>query len=172
MIEPRLHPGPLLTAALLLGVGLGGFVDGILLHQIFQWHNMVSGVVAPVDLVTAKVNMFWDGLFHAFTWLVTALGLALLWRASLRDDVAWSGRLLVGGLLMGWALFNLVEGTIDHQLLGLHHVREGASAAAYDWAFLGVSAALLLVGWAVARGAARRPVRPRRAVAPYRERPA
>jgi uncharacterized membrane protein len=25
---------------ILLGVGLGGFVDGILLHQVLQWHHM------------------------------------------------------------------------------------------------------------------------------------
>jgi uncharacterized membrane protein len=30
------------TAGILLGIGLGGFVDGIALHQIFQWHNMLS----------------------------------------------------------------------------------------------------------------------------------
>jgi uncharacterized membrane protein len=28
---------------LLLGAGLGGFFDGILFHQLLQWHNMVSG---------------------------------------------------------------------------------------------------------------------------------
>ena len=27
---------------LLLGIGLGGFVDGILLHQILQWHHMLT----------------------------------------------------------------------------------------------------------------------------------
>jgi hypothetical protein len=26
-----------------MGVGLGGFVDGILLHQILQWHHMLTG---------------------------------------------------------------------------------------------------------------------------------
>jgi uncharacterized membrane protein len=27
---------------LLLGIGLGGFFDGIVLHQILQWHHMLS----------------------------------------------------------------------------------------------------------------------------------
>jgi Predicted membrane protein (DUF2243) len=27
---------------ILLGVGLGGFVDGIVLHQILQWHHMLT----------------------------------------------------------------------------------------------------------------------------------
>jgi uncharacterized membrane protein len=34
-------------AGILLGIGLGGFVDGIVLHQIFQWHNMVSNWIPP-----------------------------------------------------------------------------------------------------------------------------
>ena len=29
----------LITSGMLLGVGFGGFVDGILLHQILQWHG-------------------------------------------------------------------------------------------------------------------------------------
>ena len=29
--------------ALLLGLGLGGFVDGIVLHQVLQWHHMLTG---------------------------------------------------------------------------------------------------------------------------------
>ncbi len=28
--------------ATILGVGLGGFVDGIVLHQVLQWHHMLS----------------------------------------------------------------------------------------------------------------------------------
>ena len=55
--------GPLVSAATLLGIGLGGFFDGILLHQILQWHNMLSAWIPPVDLTSVKVNMFWDGLW-------------------------------------------------------------------------------------------------------------
>jgi uncharacterized membrane protein len=28
--------------AFLLGIGLGGFVDGIVLHQVLQWHHMLT----------------------------------------------------------------------------------------------------------------------------------
>ncbi|WP_267594617.1 DUF2243 domain-containing protein [Carbonactinospora thermoautotrophica] len=31
---------------LLIGFGLGGFVDGILLDQILQWHHMLSSTRA------------------------------------------------------------------------------------------------------------------------------
>ena len=65
------HRGALIAAGTLLGIGLGGFLDGILLHQILQWHNMLSSVVPPIDVVSIKYNMVWDGLFHAFTWVMT-----------------------------------------------------------------------------------------------------
>ncbi len=32
---------PLIAAGVLMGAGLGGFVDGIALHQILQWHMML-----------------------------------------------------------------------------------------------------------------------------------
>jgi uncharacterized membrane protein len=57
----------------LLGIGPGGFVDGILFHQILQWHGMLrtpyakTGVDPETAVVNMQVNMFWDGLFHAFT---------------------------------------------------------------------------------------------------------
>ena len=91
---------PLIAAGTLIGIGMGGFVDGILFHQILQLHNMLSakypktGVDAATALANVEINMFWDGLFHAGTWAMTALGIALLWRAAGRPDVPsrWSSR--------------------------------------------------------------------------------
>jgi uncharacterized membrane protein len=143
--------GPLLAAGVLLGVGLGGFFDGILLHQILQWHNMLSSHLPPDDLVSAKVNMFWDGLFHAFTWLVTLAGVVMLWRAGQRPDVPWSTPTLAGAMLGGWGLFNLVEGVIDHQLLGVHHVKPGPNQLAWDLGFLASGVLLMLGGWLLTR---------------------
>jgi uncharacterized membrane protein len=140
------------VAALLLGIGLGGFADGILLHQILQWHNMLSSVVPPVDLVTEKYNMVWDGVFHALTWATTLAGVILLFRAGSMRNVPWSGRLLAGGMIGGWGLFNLVEGLIDHQLLGIHHVRPGAHQLAWDLGFVGIGGVgLIALGYAIAR---------------------
>jgi uncharacterized membrane protein len=150
--RPRI--GPVVRAGLVLGVGLGGFVDGIVLHQILQWHNMLSSVVPPLGLVTMKYNMVWDGLFHAVTWLAVALGIGLLFRAGRRTDAAWSGRLLVGAMLGGWGLFNFVEGTIDHQLLGIHHVHPGEGQLAWDLGFLVLGGlGLMALGYAIARSA-------------------
>ena len=93
---------PLVAAATALGIGMGGFVDGILFHQILQVHNMLSAVRPPNTLVNAEVNMFWDGLFHAFTWTMTAVGIALLWRAVKRPCGPLSTRTFVGSMILGW----------------------------------------------------------------------
>ncbi|MFL6662250.1 MAG: DUF2243 domain-containing protein [Rhizobacter sp.] len=143
---------PLVAAGLLIGAGLGGFVDGIVLHQLLQVHNMLSAKLPPDTLVDAKVNMFWDGVFHAGVWLMTSVGLVMLFRAGRRVDVPWSGRVLAGALLAGWGLFNLVEGVIDHELLGLHHVLEYApDHRPADMAFLLFGAALLVAGACLVR---------------------
>jgi uncharacterized membrane protein len=156
--------GPLASAGLVLGVGLGGFFDGILLHQILQWHNMLSAVVPPTDLVTMKYNMVWDGIFHAAVWTACCVGIGLLFRAGRRRDVAWSGRVLAGSLVAGWGLFNLVEGTIDHHLLGLHHVHPGDGQLAWDAGFVLIGGAgFLLLGYAIARARSGRPGRAPRA---------
>lgn len=147
----RPHQGALIAAATLLGIGLGGFADGILLHQILQWHNMLSSKVPPTDLVAMKYNMVWDGLFHAFTWLMTVTGLALLWRAGQRRDVAWSTPTFVGSLILGWGLFNVVEGVIDHLLLGIHHVHPGENQAAWDVGFLLFGGLQTAIGWTLVR---------------------
>jgi uncharacterized membrane protein len=139
--------GPLIAAGLLIGAGLGGFVDGIVFHQILQWHNMLSARLPPVDVPAIKINMVWDGLFHAGVWVMTALGIAALWGAGTRADTNWSGRVLLGAALAGWGLFNLVEGLLDHHLLQLHHVYEYATdPLPWDLAFLASGVLLLLVG--------------------------
>lgn len=140
--------GPLMCAGVLLGAGLGGFADGILLHQILQWHHMLSSLTPPDDLVNLKVNMFWDGIFHAAVWVMTVAGLALLWRAGRRSDVPRSGRVFSGSLMAGWGLFNLVEGLVDHQWLGIHHVADAVGGSmAWDMVFLGFGAVMLFGGW-------------------------
>ncbi len=137
---------PLAAGALLIGVGMGGFVDGIVFHQILQWHNMLSAERPPNTVVNVEVNMFWDGLFHAFCWLSVAAGLITLWNAVLNPAVWNRTRTLLGGLLAGFGLFNLVEGVIDHHILHLHHVIEIPGHLPYDLAFLASGVLLLLAG--------------------------
>jgi uncharacterized membrane protein len=142
------------AAGILLGAGLGGFVDGILLHQILQWHNMLSSVHPPTTMRNMELNMYADGLFHAFVWLATALGLSLLWVAARAGEAQHTTtRSFVGLLIIGAGLFNLIEGLIDHQLLGIHHVREGPDWLAWDLAFLAFGGvALVVLGSVLLRG--------------------
>jgi uncharacterized membrane protein len=150
---------PLIAAGLVLGVGMGGFVDGILFHQILQWHNMVSAKyptagsvpLTDQDVLTLRrnveVNMFWDGMFHAFTWAMNAVGLYMLFEAARRPEVPWSRRTLVGSMLLGFGLFNLLEGVVDHHVLHLHHVREDLGVSVWDYGFLASGVVLMLAGW-------------------------
>lgn len=152
----KMHHGinrrPLISAGTLLGIGLGGLVDGIVLHQLLQLHNMMSAKypVRGVDVQTLaihlEVNMFWDGLFHAFCWIMTMGGLGLLWYAVRRPDAVLSTATLAGSMLLGWGLFNLVEGLINHHVLHLHHVVEGANHLMWDLAFLASGVLLIAVG--------------------------
>ena len=140
----------LILPGLLLGVGLGGFVDGILLHQVLQWHHMLTseGSYPATTVAGLEVNTLWDGLFHAATFIATASGLLIL-ASRVGSGLAWSTRMLVGLLLAGWGSFNLVEGVVDHHILGIHHVK--ADTPVLDLAFLGFGAILLLGGLALAR---------------------
>ncbi|GAA3953594.1 DUF2243 domain-containing protein [Actinoplanes auranticolor] len=155
---------------LLLGIGLGGFVDGILLHQVLQWHHLLTGTdsdrigvryYSPDTVEGLRMNTLFDGLFHVVTWLFVLGGIGLLYSRVTRDRrAAWTSRALWGWMLAGWGLFNLVEGLIDHQILGVHHVREGADQLWWDLGFLALGAVLMVAGWALQRGADERvPVR-------------
>jgi uncharacterized membrane protein len=87
------------------------------------------------------------------------VGLGLLWRARQRSEVPRVGRSLLGLLLAGWGIFNLVEGIIDHHLLGIHHVRPGPNQLLFDLGFLVLGVVLFAVGLVLYRSGTTRPVR-------------
>ncbi len=146
----------LVAAGVLLGIGLGGFFDGIVLHQILQWHHLVSTPTPPDTLENLQHNTFWDGVFHAATWVVTVVGVFVLMASSGARSQRGGTRTLVGAMLAGWGGFNLVEGLIDHQILGLHHVRPGPDELLYDVGFLLWGAAMLGIGTVLVRHRRRR----------------
>ena len=143
-----LDPVPLTTVSIILGIGLGGFIDGILFHQVLQWHEMLSNKVAVDTLLGKSVNMFWDGIFHLFCWIVLFIGIIMLWKLLYRKDINISGKLLSGGLLLGWGLFNVVEGLINHHLLDLHYVRQFTpDPDVANYALDAVSLVMIIAGW-------------------------
>ncbi|RUV67612.1 MULTISPECIES: DUF2243 domain-containing protein [unclassified Mesorhizobium] len=143
------------SAGILLGLGLGGFFDGIVLHQLLQWHHMATSAGYPADNVeNLRFNTLLDGLFHAGTYIFVVLGLAVLWRTAHKSHLWWSGKMLLGTMLMGFGMFNLVEGLINHQLLGIHHVNETVPPDQWiywDIGFLVWGALMLIGGLALAR---------------------
>lgn len=142
------------SAGILFGLGLGGFFDGIVLHQLLQWHHMLSSWY-PIDTIeNLKLNTLWDGIFHSATYVFVVIGLFVLWRRAHTGHLMWSNKLLFGTLLLGWGAFNVVEGVVDHEVLGIHHVNEtvrDTARVAWDMAFLGWGAAMVVGGWALMR---------------------
>jgi uncharacterized membrane protein len=145
------------AAGIFFGLGLGGFFDGIVFHQILQWHHMLTSRGYPANSVrNLEINTFWDGAFHASTYLFVVIALVLLWRQARRMHLAWSGKLLAGTMLLGFGLFNVVEGIVDHHLLGLHHVNETVPREQWLWwdlGFLAWGVAMIVIGtWLLRRG--------------------
>ena len=151
---------PLTLAGIVLGVGMGALADGIVFRQILQLHNMLSNRVLRTSLVNEQINLVWDGFFHAFAWICVALGLFLLWRAIKRPGVLLSDKALIGAMLFGFGLFNVVEGTIDHEILQLHHVYQNGNHLLWDMAFLAAGVLLMLGGWQLTKQGFREAVNP------------
>ena len=149
---------PTKTFGLLYGLGFGGFVDGILLHQILQWHHMVSDVedYPPTTLAGLEANTLADGFFHVATWLFLLAASLMALSSWQQGRLAPNWRFHVGLMLAGWGLFNVVEGVVNHHLLGVHHLRDDLGAPlSWDLGFLAFGVLLIAVGWAVHRSGVR-----------------
>lgn len=149
MATPRTVP-PALLPALVLGLGVGAIVDGILLHEVLELHALLAATTLPRGIAAITPGML---PVYAAAWALTVAGLLLLHRDAARG-IRWSSDRFTGGLALGWGTFNLVEGTLEHHVLGLHHLSPGAHALAWDLAFLAFGAGLVLLGLALTRGSA------------------
>jgi uncharacterized membrane protein len=139
--------------AFILGFGLSGFFDGILLHQILQWHHLLSLVPGEAfrDIGT---QILADGLFHVLMYAITGYGLWLLWRRrpALHDSgTTW--RLVAGAGLLGFGAWNVVDVGLFHWILSIHRIRvDVPDPLTYDLAWLaGLGATPLAIGWAFVR---------------------
>ncbi|MBD1846545.1 DUF2243 domain-containing protein [Cyanobacteria bacterium FACHB-63] len=140
-------PRQFVLASILLGMGFAGFFDGIFLHQILQWHHMLSTVRPMTNMADVKVHSVADGLFHAADYFLTIAGVTLLWRSHLADELPKSSQPFIGLILLGAGLFNTFEGIIDHEILGIHHVHSGVHYMLWDLAFLGFGVSLIIAGY-------------------------
>ncbi|QBI21874.1 DUF2243 domain-containing protein [Egibacter rhizosphaerae] len=146
------RPAPITVPSIVVGAGIGGFIDGIVAHQLFQWHGMLTQLYPNTTMDNMQLNMFADGLFHVAALALVLVGLFMLWARAGRGGWRWTWRSLSGWMLVGWGLFNLIEGSVNHHLLQLHRVNpEAAYPLAWDLGFLVLGALLVVGGTLLAR---------------------
>jgi uncharacterized membrane protein len=141
---------PAVVPAFITGMGLGAFIDGIILHQVLQWHHLVSAYTPDDDLAGLERNTFWDGVFHVAAWWLVLGGLLWLWRRRAATPGLPLGG-LVGTMLIGWGVFNVVDQLVFHMALGAHHIRMVENYQVYDWSFTALGVALAALGWLLLR---------------------
>lgn len=112
----RRRGSPLLTGVL-LGIGIIGFLDEAVFHQLLQWHTFYWDTDQHGRILS-------DGLFHLFSTLVLLGGTFRLWFGTRPDP-----RLLLAGILIGAGGFNAYDGIVQHVLFHFHLVNEQACAA-------------------------------------------
>jgi uncharacterized membrane protein len=134
---------------LMIGIGVAGTLDEVILHQLLRWHHFYDRSTSAMGLVS-------DGVFHAVSTAALVGGLVILLKRRFELGSAWR-RPLGGWILLGAGGFNLYDGTIQHKVLGLHQVREGASSQVpYDVAFIAIALGAVLIGLAILGGTRRR----------------
>lgn len=113
-------------AGFTLGSALGGFFDGILLHQVLQWHHLLSGLEQGAfgDL---RTQILADGLFHALMYVIGLLGLYLLVRSRRAFQIDGAQRKLLIFALYGFATWHALDAVFSHWVLGIHRIRMASS---------------------------------------------
>lgn len=105
----------------LLGFALSGFFDGILLHQVLQWHHLLLGVEAAA-FQDMRVQILADGLFHVLMYLIALAGLWSLWRGRESLDLI-AGRKLLAHALIGFGVWHVLDAFVSHWWLGIHRIK-------------------------------------------------
>jgi uncharacterized membrane protein len=128
--------GPVLT-----GLTFGALLDGVVFHQVLQWHHVWSGRHTDETLAGLRYNVFIDGVFQLAVVVLLAVAVALLTRTR----APWPT--IVGGVLLGWGLFNVADQLVFHLALHAHHIREDvADPAVWDWSFFAAGVAMTVIG--------------------------
>ena len=119
--------GSILLSVSLLGFAIGGFFDGILLHQVLQWHHLLSGLEGG-RFGDLRFQILADGLFHLLMYAIALFGLYLLWRARGRLARHAAGRMLLAYALIGFGAWHILDGIVSHWVLGIHRIRMDSEA--------------------------------------------
>ena len=117
-----------------------GAMDGIIFHQLLQWHSVVMETNRSGQIIS-------DGIFHFSVTIALVTGGFILWLAGNPSDQNQGIKQVFSLFLIGTGLFNLIEGVINHHILQIHRVKPGdPNALSYDIAFLLIGVILFLIG--------------------------
>ena len=133
---------------LLTGFGIGGLINGIVLRDLLQWHQVLSNSedMTGDGLV---MNLRANGIVNAACLAIAVVGLLWLWNAaSMRRHDHWrgSGRQTIGMFLIGWAIYTIGAVVVASVLFDLHAVNESAPADEQVYWNLGLIGVGILVG--------------------------
>jgi uncharacterized membrane protein len=141
------------ASGVVLGVALSGFFDGILLHQILQWHHLLSLVPGPAYR-DPRVQIAADGVFHALMYGLAVLGVVMLWAG--RDRRRSNDLALWRSVALGFGGWNILDIVLFHWILEWHHIRlDTAMPIAWDVFWLVLFGALPTAAALIRRGGSR-----------------
>lgn len=128
-------PRPVVFGWLLVGFALGGFFDGILLHQILQWHHLLSGLDGASS-ANLPFQIMMDGVFHLLMYVLGMFGMVLILRGRADGATLGTSRILQLTLI-GFAAWHILDAVLSHWLLGIHRIRQdSAQPLFWDLAWL------------------------------------
>jgi uncharacterized membrane protein len=126
----------LIRAGFVLGFAFGGFFDGILLHQVLQWHHLLSLVDAEA-VRDIRVQILADGLFHVLMYAIATAGLWLLWRGRRGFDKSGLDMRVLAATVLGFSVWQFVDVVLFHWILQIHRIRVGVpDPLVYDLGWL------------------------------------
>src|SRR5699024_663298 len=136
--RPKSAQNKILLCGVLFGVGAMALIDVIIFHQLLQWHHFF-------DFNTMQFGIFSDGLLNAFALFSIVAGIFLF--AHVTKIYTYSILRWWSGIFIGLGAFQLIDGTINHKLFGIHQIRYGVDILPYDIAWNTSAVLLLIIGF-------------------------
>ncbi len=143
--RPKSAKNKILLSGVLIGVGVMALIDEIIFHQLLQWHHFF-------DFNTMQFGIFSDGLLNAFALFSIVAGIFLF--AHVTKLYTYSLLRWSSGIFIGLGSFQLIDGTINHKVFGIHQIRYDVDILPYDIGWNASAILLLITGiviWLITR---------------------
>lgn len=127
----------ILLSGVFIGIGAMALIDEIIFHQLLQWHHFF-------DFNTMQFGIFSDGLLSSFALFAIVAGIFLF--SHVTKIYSYSRIRWWAGIFMGLGTFQLVDGTVNHKLFGIHQIRYGVDILPYDIAWNTSAILLFAIG--------------------------